>query len=606
MTPRLRSSALLALVVLGLSACAVPPEAAEEPSNTEAQAELQAMEMGAQALARHPELLAGVDALEPRKVRLGDGVQHVFYQQMAGGVPVWGGELILHLDPGGDLVEVTDALVRRIGADPRPLWTEQEAIDLALAAVAARTDLSEPPLADLWFLPTASGPALAWRVRIVDIEGAVRPSAPVLFVDARDGQILDRYDDLQTYSLTDADHTTYDLDNRTSYSGAAVGDSSDTDLLTTHDAVQATLDRLSLLGRDSYDNRGTVAKAYGHYSRNYSNAFWSSGRMSFGDGDGRSSGYFGTLDVTAHEFGHGVTEYEANLQYSNESGALNEGSSDILGAVVQAAVEGAITDAVWDMGEDVVLGSGAIRYMDEPTADGVSRDHYAHRYTGSGDSGGVHYNSGIANHFFYLLTEGGQHHTSAYRSGYVITGIGMEAAYEIWYTALSSYMTRTTTFSGARTATESACASLAYSEAECHSVSLAWYEVGVGSDPGDYPADPGDGGADTGTVDTGTGGPTVECSTGTLYEGSLAGAGSSSSHPTGGALFMGSLTATLAGEAGTDFDLKLYTYKSGSWRYVRTEAGTASDVVLTQPKTGTYMVEVVSVTGAGAYALCLD
>ncbi len=644
MSPRLGTLPLLVLVALGLGACSVQTDGSDPSTSVFADADdaaQLAQDLAWDHLARTPRLLDGVDRLLPGRVRFDQrGQAHVAFQQTQDGVAVWGGELILHLGLDGQVFHQTDALVRNLGVDTTPAWTADEAIDLATAAPGVVSDLTEGVRTDLWILPTASGPALTWRVQLQDIDDTDAPSMPVLFIDAHDGQVRLQYENLQTYALSDDDHVTYDMDEGTRYSSADVGDSSDSELLTTYDASVATFDYLAdAFGRESYDDRGSQARSYGHYSRNYSNAFWSGNRAVFGDGNGSSYLYYGSLDVTAHEFGHGVTQYEANLQYSNESGALNEASSDILGAVVQAYVEGGTSDAVWDLGEDVRAGSGAIRYMDEPSNDGYSRDHYSNRYTGSGDSGGVHYNSGIANHFFYLLTEGGQHHRATYRSGYTVEGIGIDDAYAIWYTALSGYMTRTTNFSGARTATQDACEALSFSEAQCHSVSLAWYEVGVGSDPGDYPSDPvdtgdtggtgdggagdggagdggaGDGGSDGGTSDGGAGdgggdggAPDLDCTGGTLYAGSLSGTGDTATEPDSGvAFFPSGLTVTLAGTAGTDFDLGLYQRRGSSSVLVRTSATSGtSDESIAHPRPGGYIFEVSSASGAGDYLLCVE
>ena len=117
-----------------------------------------------------------------------------------------------------------------------------------------------------------------------------------------------------------------------------------------------------------------------------------------------------------------------------------------------------------------------------PSDDGSSRDHYSDRYTGEADNGGVHFNSGIGNHFFYLLSEGGQHHDPAFRSGHVVNGIGIEDAFQVWYRALTVYMVPGTDFADARAATELAADDL-FGETVREEVATAWYEVGVGGAP---------------------------------------------------------------------------------------------------------------------------
>jgi len=570
-----------------------------------------------QRLQADPTLLQGISELKVDRSQVDSlGMAHVRYQQTLGGVPVWGAQAIVHLARDGRLFRVTDDTIRGLQVDTQPAYTADEAIDLALAAHGPRADLSQAPAADLWVLRTKAGAYLAWRVQIRDIEDATVPSIPVIFIDAHTGDVISSYDNLQTYALSDADKVTYDLRHRTSYRRAVVGDSSDGDLLTTQTSVGSALGFLATQGRDSFNGSGAVVKSYGHYSTSYVNAFWDGSELNFGDGDGYYSNYLGVLDVSAHELGHGVTQYEANLTYSNESGALNEGASDILAASVEAWVDGAVTTDTWDIGEDCWIepGTTALRYMDRPSDDGSSKDYYPARYTGTSDNGGVHSNSGIANHFFYLLSEGGQHHTAAYRSGTTVPGLGIDAAYDIWYLALSSYMSSSTNFAGARTATESACTALGYSATQCDSVSYAWYEVGVGSSPapstggGDTGTPPGDTGTppgDTGTADTGTGGGGPACA-GTLYTGSLSGAGDYAIEPGGTYAHYSSITATLSGPVGTDFDLYLVKSSHGRWKTVASSTGTTSDEVVSSGSSGDYYVQVQSYSGAGTYNLCIE
>ncbi|MCA9709681.1 MAG: M4 family metallopeptidase, partial [Myxococcales bacterium] len=187
-------------------------------------------------------------------------------------------------------------------------------------------------------------------------------------------------------------------------------------------------------------------------------------------------------DIVAHELGHAIIAYEAGLVAWGESGALAETTGDIMGA----AVSDYVGDGwVFNIGEDCWLPADptvAFRYMGHPSDDGSSRDHYSDRYQGAADSGGIHFNSGIGNHFFYLLAQGGQHHDPQFRSGYVVTGLGIEAAFQIWYRALTVYMLPGTDFAGAREATEQAAQDL-YGAQERLQVATAWYEVGVGGVP---------------------------------------------------------------------------------------------------------------------------
>jgi thermolysin len=227
-----------------------------------------------------------------------------------------------------------------------------------------------------------------------------------------------------------------------------------------------------------------------HFGKSYNNAFWTDSRnqMYYGDGDGTSYSPLVTLDICGHEIQHGITSRTAGLVYSNESGALNESWSDVFGAMVELYAEGQETSTTWWIGEDAktpAIAGDALRYMNTPhsasnygyTAND-DPDHYSERYTGTGDNGGVHINSGIPNHVFYLVAKGGNHAHIA--GGPTVTGIGADKAARIWYKAITTYMTSSTNFAGARTATLSAATSLyGAGSAEYNAVANAWTACGV-------------------------------------------------------------------------------------------------------------------------------
>src|SRR5204863_1323032 len=186
-------------------------------------------------------------------------------------------------------------------------------------------------------------------------------------------------------------------------------------------------------------------------------------RLGYGDGDGTSFAPLSkALDVDAHELTHAVTERTANLTYSNESGALNEATSDILGNSCEAYTNngGTPNSNTWKVGEDIYTpgtAGDALRYMNNPTQDGSSKDWYPSRYTGTSDNGGVHSNSGIANLAYYLMVIGGTHPRSM--STVTVTPLSatsstsLDLAQRIWYRALTVYFTASATFSSARTGT---------------------------------------------------------------------------------------------------------------------------------------------------------
>ncbi|KSU84327.1 thermolysin [Fictibacillus enclensis] len=212
-------------------------------------------------------------------------------------------------------------------------------------------------------------------------------------------------------------------------------------------------------GRNSFDNAGSTIRSTVHYSSGYNNAFWNGSQMVYGDGDGQVfRPLSGALDVVAHELTHAVTERTAGLNYSYQSGALNESMSDVFGYFLDP------ND--WLMGEDVytpgTAGDG-LRSLSNPKLYGQP-DHMSGYVNTSSDNGGVHTNSGIPN-------------KAAYNT---ITAIGKAKAEKIYYRALTRYMTPSTNFSSARAALLSATTDLYGSTStEYNAVKTAWNNVGV-------------------------------------------------------------------------------------------------------------------------------
>ncbi|MGN6577836.1 MAG: M4 family metallopeptidase, partial [Nocardioides sp.] len=191
-------------------------------------------------------------------------------------------------------------------------------------------------------------------------------------------------------------------------------------------------------GRSSYDGQGAPVVATVHYGRDYDNAFWDGRQLVFGDGDGKVFERFTKpVDVLGHELTHAVTERTAGLEYSGQSGALNESMSDVFASCLKQRLLGLeVQDADWLIGEGIFrpgVNGRALRSMAAPgTAydDPVlgtdpqvgSMDAYV---TTSQDNGGVHLNSGIPNRAFFLAAT-------------AIGGASWEAPGRIWYAALTS------------------------------------------------------------------------------------------------------------------------------------------------------------------------
>jgi Zn-dependent metalloprotease len=181
---------------------------------------------------------------------------------------------------------------------------------------------------------------------------------------------------------------------------------------------------------------------------------------------------------------HGVTENTAGLDYSGESGGLNEATSDIFGTMVEFFAANSNDPGDYLIGEEFDLKQHAgFRRMDKPSSDGASYDCWS-PLVGQDD---VHYSSGVGNHFFYLLAEGsgaktlnGVSYNSPTCNGSTVTGIGRDAAGSIWYRALTVYMTSSTNYSGARTATLNAAKDLyGNGSTQYNAVAAAWSAVSV-------------------------------------------------------------------------------------------------------------------------------
>jgi len=280
--------------------------------------------------------------------------------------------------------------------------------------------------------------------------------------------------------------TVYDARHRTALPGRLVraeGDppSSDVAVDEAYDGAGATYDLYEkAYGRNSIDDRGMRLESSVHYGSGYDNAFWNGSQMVYGDGDGKLFTRFTkSLDVIGHELTHGVTAHEANLEYHDQPGALNESFSDVFGSLVkQWFLNQKAEEADWLIGEGLFTAKVhgvALRSMkapgsayDDPVLGKDPQPAHMNDYvTGSEDDGGVHINSGIPNHAFYL-------------AALAIGGFAWEKAGKIWYAVLTERLRRDSDFAAAAELTASAAADLhGKGSAEERAVSEAWRAVGV-------------------------------------------------------------------------------------------------------------------------------
>jgi Zn-dependent metalloprotease len=245
-------------------------------------------------------------------------------------------------------------------------------------------------------------------------------------------------------------------------------------------------------GRNSFNNNGATIENYvnanlvglghlGYGFTNNANAFWDriSDIITYGNCVGTSLDSYVTLDVVAHEFSHGVCAYTAKLVYEGEPGAINESLSDIWGACVENYVNNqyGLTKDIWSHREEV---GSANRSLSTPGLYEQPNTYGGGAYW-IGPYAGVHINSGIMNHWFYILSVG-KSGTNDIGNAYNVTGIGISKAEKIVYRAETVYMTAITSFVGARNASIQAATDLyGANSPEVVAVTNAWYAVGVGS-----------------------------------------------------------------------------------------------------------------------------
>ncbi|MDA6070406.1 M4 family metallopeptidase [Flavobacterium sp. AC] len=248
-----------------------------------------------------------------------------------------------------------------------------------------------------------------------------------------------------------------------------------------HWGMQKTIDYFAeKFNRNSVDNKGMEIIGLAHLGTNVENASWTGGWAQFGDGNGTP--YVG-LGITAHELTHAVTQFSAGLIYRGESGAMNESFSDIFGVSVEFYVGKNKKEDIWMLGSELYP-HGSMRNMANPKAqsqpDTYGGKNWVNPADISYDNGGVHYNSGITNYWFYLLSEGGQG-VNDLNNSYDIKAIGMAKAEKIAYITLTEYLSPSSNFSDMRQATLMVTEDLyGLGSEEYKQVTNAWYAIGVG------------------------------------------------------------------------------------------------------------------------------
>lgn len=457
------------------------------------------------------------------------GYLHQRYNQHYQSIPVWGAQLVRHFRAGKAYC-INGRYYDDINIEVVPELEKDSAVEIAKndAADAEYRSLNEP---ELTIFPAESRYYLTYKVIL-----RKRTSEMIYFVNAWTGEVILKYENMKTTAeigigtgvhndtkKMSADSTggayrsrdrmrpavikTFDMqydywtwwgysstdsnlgaDNDNDWSDV----NSDRAVVDGHCYAGWTYDYYYLVhNRKGYNNSNLTMKVFVNFSSSATaNAFYDGwdNSINFYDGDGVNTTYVaGALDVVAHEISHGVTDFTSNLIYWFYSGALNEAFSDIMGASAEFFHEPEGTghlQADWLIGEDVYItyhSSNVFRRMDKPHLkstwfSGPYPDHYSLRYTGSLDNKGVHVNCCIANHWFYLLSEGGTNRIS----GISVTGIGLSKAEQIAYRAWVHYLFPSGEFPDARWACVQAAKDLyGAGSTEESRVKRAWDAVGV-------------------------------------------------------------------------------------------------------------------------------
>lgn len=559
------------------------------------------------------------------------GYTHVSMAQLIDGLPIKDKQIMIHYDKDGTIKNVTAEVeknITTISALGNTQLSQEDAVSIAEKEFTFTKLANEPKVETLAYIKDGKA-YKAYKVNIKFYEPEITNCD--VYVEATSGTILEkqdkiRYDGPVTGSGTAVDGTTkplnlylsgstyqmkdttkpmtgqiitYTANNAQTQPGSIVTNTTNTfntesykAAVSAHYYAGVVYDFYkNLFSRNSLDNAGMGIISTVHYSRSYNNAFWDGSQMVYGDGDGSLFTYLsGDLDVVGHEMTHGVTENTANLNYYYQSGALNESISDILGVLIETYDKYDVKDggtwafnsADWVVGDDIYTPGtpgDALRSLANPTLYNQP-DNMSNYYNTSSDNGGVHTNSGIPNKAGYLIAQ----------------SIGCAETAQIYYRALTNYMTTTTDFQGARTALIQAATDLyGASSQEVTAIGNAYDAVGVGeSTPTNDPYEPND-----------TRSQAYAINKGTTYNGYI-GSTSDVDYFKFNQSSTGYIQVSLAN---LPYDYDLYLYNSSGTLVARSEnSGTSSESIsYNARKTGTYYVKVIGYNSAystsTAYAL---
>jgi Zn-dependent metalloprotease len=412
-----------------------------------------------------------------------------------------GGELIVQTDSFNNILSANGEIIPEIRVNTSPSVSPAEAQGKALTLVlkyysrefAIEKDSLKVSTPELWiYNPILLGvnrdfTHLVWRMEVSSTE--LLPIRELVLIDAHLGNVVLHFNQIDTAR----NRLIYDHDN---ISGKPLpGDPADlrrtegqgpsgiADVDNAYDYAGDTYDfYLNYHGRDSIDGAGMDLVSTTRFCPNiiscpYVNAFWAGSQMVYGEG------FASADDVVGHEMTHGVTTNESNLFYYMQSGAINEALSDIWGELIDLTNgKGDDTAGVrWLLGEDLPI--GAIRNMKDPTLYGDPDRMGSPNYVcGTADSGGVHYNSGVANKTAYLLTDGDTF------NGYTVIGLGIDKVADLFYEVQTNLFTSGSDYQDLYDALVQAAVNLGFSASDRQQVQNAVDATEMNQQPSSCPA----------------------------------------------------------------------------------------------------------------------
>ncbi|MDF6045547.1 M4 family metallopeptidase [Streptomyces sp. JH14] len=477
--------------------------------------------------------LGSQEALVPKDVvKDADGTVHTRYERTYAGLPVLGGDLVVH-DRAG-VLSTSYASKAKLSlpttkAEHPAAEAKKSAMGEAKAKGTAKAAADKAPR--LVVQAQGGKPTLAWESVVTGLQKDGSPSELHVLTDAGSGAVLQSAEHVESavgnsmysgqvqigstrqddgsYALIDPQSGHRTLDSTTDYRGVQItdpddvwGDGTAADPETA--AVDAAYGAQTTWNfyRDRFSRNGIANDGRSSYSRvhyqaepgvSLANANWQDSCFCMSYGDGRDGQHPVTaLDTSAHEMAHGVTYSTADLVDFGESAGLNEAISDMMAAAVEFYADNPNDVPDYMVGElDDLHGDGTpIRYMDLPSKAGVSAVGYAplDYWKPGAKYDEPHMVAGVGDHFFYLLAEGsgaktinGVDYDSPTYDGLPVSGIGLTNATDVIYRALTVYMTSTTDYAGARTATLQAAADLYGAHSDAYeAVANAWAGVNVG------------------------------------------------------------------------------------------------------------------------------